>query len=69
MIETARVLERTTCILVDIYTAQILRGVAQLGRAPALGAGGRRFESCHPDHIGWKKRVRVGSFFVVHSIT
>ena len=26
-----------------------LRGVAQLGRAPALGAGGRWFESSHPD--------------------
>ena len=26
-----------------------LRGVAQFGRAPALGAGGRRFKSCHPD--------------------
>ena len=26
------------------------RGVAQLGRAHALGAGGRRFESCRPDH-------------------
>ena len=26
-----------------------LRDVAQLGSAPALGAGGRRFESCHPD--------------------
>ena len=25
------------------------RGVAQLGRAPALGAGGRWFESSHPD--------------------
>ena len=25
------------------------RGVAQLGRPPALGAGCRRFESCHPD--------------------
>ena len=25
------------------------RGVAQSGSAPALGAGGRRFESCHPD--------------------
>ena len=22
-----------------------------LGRAPALGAGGRRFESCRPDHF------------------
>ena len=27
------------------------RGVAQLGRAPALGAGGRRFESCRPDEL------------------
>lgn len=23
--------------------------VAQFGRAPALGAGGCRFKSCHPD--------------------
>ena len=27
------------------------RGVAQLGSAPALGAGGRRFKSCRPDHL------------------
>ncbi len=27
-----------------------VRGVAQLGSAPAWGAGGRRFESCLPDH-------------------
>ena len=26
------------------------RDVAQFGSAPALGAGCRRFESCHPDH-------------------
>ncbi len=26
------------------------RGVAQSGSAPALGAGGRQFESGHPDH-------------------
>ncbi len=26
------------------------RGVAQLASAPRLGRGGRRFESCHPDH-------------------
>ena len=25
--------------------------MAQFGRAPALGAGCRRFESCHPDHV------------------
>jgi hypothetical protein len=28
---------------------EVLRGVAQLGRAPGLGPGGRRFESYHPD--------------------
>jgi hypothetical protein len=27
------------------------RDVAQLGSAPALGAGCRRFKSCHPDFI------------------
>jgi hypothetical protein len=27
----------------------MLRDVAQLGSAPALGAGCRRFKSCHPD--------------------
>ena len=30
-------------------TLRVLRGVAQLGRAPGLGPGGRRFESYHPD--------------------
>ena len=25
------------------------REIAQLGRAPGLGPGGRRFESCFPD--------------------
>mgnify|MGYP007113600788 CR=1 FL=1 len=29
---------------------QVLRGVAQFGSAPGLGPGGRRFESCRPDH-------------------
>ena len=28
------------------------RGVAQSGSASALGAEGRRFESCRPDHLG-----------------
>ncbi len=27
----------------------VTRGVAQLGRAPGLGPGGRRFKSYHPD--------------------
>ena len=29
------------------------REVAQLGSAPGLGPGGRRFESCLPDHLKW----------------
>ena len=29
----------------------LFRGVAQLGRAPGLGPGGRRFESCRSDHF------------------
>ena len=29
----------------------IVRGVAQPGRAPDWGSGGRRFESCRPDHL------------------
>ena len=28
-----------------------LRNVAQLGRALGLGPRGRRFESCHSDHL------------------
>ena len=27
------------------------RGVAQFGRAPGLGPGGRKFESCHLDFL------------------
>lgn len=29
-----------------------LQGVAQLGRAPVSGTGGRRIEACHPDQFG-----------------
>ena len=29
----------------------LTREVAQLGSAPGLGPGGRRFESCLPDHF------------------
>ena len=28
-----------------------VRGVAQSGSAPVLGTGGRKFESCRPDHF------------------
>ena len=38
----------------------MVRGVAQLGRAPALGAGSRRFESCRPDQrIGGRARFKA----------
>ena len=32
------------------HTLEFIRGVAQPGRAPASGAGGRRFKSSRPDH-------------------
>ena len=35
------------------------RGVAQFGRVPGLGPGGRRFEPCHPDI---KNHARRGFF-------
>ena len=31
------------------------RSIAQPGSAPGLGPGGRRFESCHPDHLFYFK--------------
>jgi hypothetical protein len=45
-------LMRCATYLFDVMVAfaQVKRGVAQLGSAPALGAGGRRFESGRPDH-------------------
>jgi hypothetical protein len=46
-----------------------IRAVAQFGSAPALGAGGRRFNSDQPDEIGSKalfffgrKTKRLGGF-------
>lgn len=33
------------------------QGVAQSGRALGLGLRGRRFESCHPDHL-WHKELK-----------
>src|SRR6476659_7037721 len=42
----------TTTIMRDgAGCASSRRGVAQPGSAPALGAGGRRFESGRPDHF------------------
>ena len=43
------------------------RGVAQFGSAPALGAGCRRFESCHPDHEP-ESLTRVFCLFVLNDV-
>ena len=34
----------------------VFRDLAQFGRAPALGAGGRTFKSCSPDHFYFIRR-------------
>lgn len=39
------------------------RDVAQLGSASGLGPEGRRFESCHPDHLKIKA-LNLGLFYV-----
>lgn len=41
------------------------REVAQAGSAPGLGPGGRRFESCLPDHLKKKPQRKLGFFFVL----
>ena len=41
--------------------SRLLRGVAQFGRVPALGAGCRRFKSCRLDHIYLGREHHVGS--------
>gem|GEM_PF-6487900 len=45
--------------LFDLLSSLLCRGVAQFGSAPALGAGGRRFESCRPDHFQELKRASL----------
>ena len=39
--------------------------MAQFGSAPALGAGGRKFESCHPDQNSLKNRLNRRFFGVL----
>ena len=56
-----------SCAVRDIIALR--RGVAQSGRAPAWGVGGRRFESDHPDQKNTKAvnepiRATVNSFYV-----
>ena len=49
----------------QFFSSFCRRGVAQLGSAPALGAGGRRFKSCRPDHFD----LEYVCLFVKTSIT
>ncbi len=39
------------------YYPALVRGIAQSGSAPALGAGCREFESLYPDHFSISKLV------------
>ena len=48
-----------------IYFA--LRDVAQLGRALRSGRKGRRFESCHPDHVGANVISFAPTYFISQS--
>ena len=41
-----RVFPKVVCL----FSTSLSRGVAQPGSAPVLGTGGRKFESCRPDH-------------------
>ena len=45
-----------------------IRGVAQLARAPALGAGRREFESRHSDQIRYHRLIQCVSYgiFFIH---
>ena len=38
-------------VMNKLYKIIFGRGVAQSGSAPVLGTGGRKFESCRPDHF------------------
>jgi hypothetical protein len=41
----------------DLKPQMLKLGVAQSGRAPVLGTGGRGFESLHPDQGFYKKTL------------
>jgi hypothetical protein len=48
-------------ILILWYYKPVLniRDVAQFGSAPALGAGCRRFKSCHPDFLFFELGIGI----------
>ena len=65
---------KTKAVLVaEAETAKLLakvgyRGVAKPGKAPALGAGDRRFESSRPDHSSPTSDVIPGGTFAKRDI-
>jgi hypothetical protein len=57
-----RILCRNWPEFLFLHPVQVSRGVAQPGSAPRSGRGGRRFESCRPDHTG--QRDQFDLFFL-----
>ena len=46
--------------------SKYLSGCSAAGSAPALGAGCRRFESCHSDQTLYRSNVVFGRYFAVY---
>jgi hypothetical protein len=50
---TSCIIRKSLVVLVletrEVSFQKFIRDIAQFGRAPALGAGGRRFKSYYPD--------------------
>ena len=55
--------KRSLCYIINHVVERQQRDVAQFGRAPGLGPGCRRFESCHPDQE--KFQSKDWNFFIL----
>jgi hypothetical protein len=65
-LKTARVLTRKSLrLLPSAQTVLTCRGVAQPGRAPGSGPGGRRFKSSLPDHCLSFRLQSVATHFLL----